>query len=154
MALVGLWHLPGVAFKTDMDKLTPEQRHKNMVAVKGKGTKIEVLFGKALWHAGLRFRKNNKTIFGHPDFSHKGKKIAIFCDGEMWHGKDWKKQKEEFKSNREFWIPKIERNIQRDNEVNKYLQEHEWKVLRFWETDILKHTDQCVEQVKEIYAGI
>ena len=87
MALVGLWHLPGVAFKktrviTSMDKLTPEQRHKNMVAVKGKGTKIEVLFGRALWHAGLRFRKNNKTIFGHPDFSHKGKKIAIFCDGE------------------------------------------------------------------------
>ena len=104
-----------------MDKLTPEQRHKNMVAVKGKGTKIEVLFGKALWHAGLRFRKNNKTIFGHPDFSHKGKKLAIFCDGEMWHGKDWEKQKEEFKSNREFWIPKIERNIQRDNEVNQYL---------------------------------
>ena len=125
-----------------------------MVAVKGKGTKIEVLFGKALWQAGLRFRKNNKSIFGHPDFSHKGKKIAIFCDGEMWHGKDWDKQKEEFKSNREFWIPKIERNIQRDNEVNKYLQEHGWKVLRFGETDILKHTNQCVEQVEKAYANI
>ena len=70
---------------------------------------------------------------------------------KMWHGKDWEKQKDEFKSNREFWIPKIEKNIQRDNEVNEYLKSHDWKVLRFWETDILKHTNQCVEQVKEIY---
>ena len=134
-----------------MDKLTPEQRHKNMVSVKASGTKIEVLLGKALWRAGLHFRKNTKTIFGHPDFSHKGKKIVIFCDGEMWHGKDWDKQKTEFKSNQEFWIPKIERNIQRDQEVNEYLTTHGWTVLRFWETDIQKHIERCVAQVKEIY---
>ena len=60
-----------------------------MVAVKSKKTKIENLFAKALWSAGVRYRRNDKTIFGHPDFSHKGKKIAIFCDGEMWHGRDW-----------------------------------------------------------------
>lgn len=137
-----------------MDKLTPEQRHKNMVAVKAKGTKIEVLFAKALWAAGIRYRKNDKTVFGHPDFSHKGKKIAIFCDGEMWHGKDWERQQAEFKSHREFWIPKIERNIKRDNEVNEYLKAHGWRVLRFWETDIKKHTAECVEQVKKIYADI
>lgn len=71
-----------------MDRLTPEQRHKNMVAVKAKGTKPELLLAKAMWNAGLRYRKNDKTVYGHPDFVHKGKKIAISVDGEMWHGKD------------------------------------------------------------------
>lgn len=66
-----------------------------MVAVKGKGTQIESILGKLLWQAGVRYRKNSKSVFGHPNFSHKGKKIAIFCDGEMWHGKDWDKQQTE-----------------------------------------------------------
>ena len=78
-----------------MDKLTPEQRHRNMVAVKSKGTKIEDLLAKAMWQAGLRYRRNDKTVFGHPDFSHKGKKIAIFCDGEMWQGRNWEDQQKE-----------------------------------------------------------
>ena len=137
-----------------MDRLTPEQRHKNMVAVKAKGTKIENILGKLLWRAGLRFRKNNKTIFGHPDFSHKGKKIAVFCDGEMWHGKDWERQQAEFKSHRDFWIPKIERNMARDNEVNDRLRTEGWTVLRFWETDIKKNPSACVEKVKEVYESI
>lgn len=122
-----------------------------MVAVKSKKTKIENLFAKALWSAGVRYRRNDKTIFGHPDFSHKGKKIAIFCDGEMWHGRDWEKHKEDFKSNRDFWILKIERNIQRDNEVNEFLAAQGWIVLRFWESDIKKHLDECVAKVKEVY---
>ena len=134
-----------------MDKLTTEQRHKNMVAVRSKGTKIEVMFGKALWSAGVRYRKNDKSIYGHPDFSLKGKKIAIFCDGDMWHGKDWENQQAEFKSNRDFWIPKIERNIRRDKEVNEYLRLHGWKVLRFWETEIKKDIESCVSKVKEVY---
>ena len=99
-----------------MDRLTKEQRHKNMVAVKAKGTKPELLLAKAMWSAGLHYRKNDKTVFGCPDFVLKGKKIAIFVDGEMWHGKDWEHQKDTFKSNRNFWIPKIERNIERDKE--------------------------------------
>ena len=78
-----------------MDKLTPEQRHRNMVAVKSKGTQIEDLLAKAMWQAGLRYRRNDKTVFGHPDFSHKGKKIAIFSDGEMWHGRNWEEQQKE-----------------------------------------------------------
>lgn len=134
-----------------MDKLTPEQRHRNMVAVKSKCTKIEDLLGKAMWKAGIRYRKNDKTIFGHPDFSHKGKKIAIFCDGEMWHGRNWEEQQKEFKSNRDFWIPKIERNIERDREVNQFLTEHGWTVLRFWETEIRKNLQDCIAQVKEVY---
>ena len=71
-----------------MDKLTPEQRHRNMQAVKSKGSKIELILGKALWRLNYRYRKNDKTVFGKPDFSFKMKKIAIFCDGEFWHGKD------------------------------------------------------------------
>ena len=134
-----------------MDKLTPEQRHRNMTAVKSKGTKPEKLLAKSLWAAGLRYRKNDKTVFGHPDFVHKGKKIAIFCDGEMWHGKDWEHRRQDFKSHRDFWIPKIERNIQRDKEVNDYLVLNGWTVLRFWETDIIKNTNDCIEVIKEAY---
>lgn len=127
-----------------MDKLTPEQRHKNMVAVKAKGTKPELLLAQTMWNAGLRYRKNDKTVFGHPDFVHKGKKIAIFVDGEMWHGKEWEKQKDTFKSNRNFWIPKIERNIERDKEVNAYLTAKGWTVLRFLGKDIKKNPQKCL----------
>lgn len=134
-----------------MDRLTSEQRHKNMIAVKSKGTKPEILLAKCMWSEGLRYRKNDKTVFGCPDFVHKGKKIAIFCDGEMWHGKDWEQQKKEFKSHRDFWIPKIEKNIQRDRQVNQQLLSDGWTVLRFWETDIIKHMVVCVEQIKRAY---
>ena len=72
-----------------MDHLTKEQRHKNMAANKSKGTKIEVLLGKLLWNAGIRYHKNDKSIIGKPDFVIRGAKIAIFCDGEFWHGRNW-----------------------------------------------------------------
>lgn len=134
-----------------MDRLTPEQRHKNMAAIKGKGTKPELLLAKAMWNAGLRYRKNDKTIYGHPDFVHKGKKLAIFCDGEMWHGKNWETRKDDFKSNQEFWIPKIERNMERDRVVNERLRADGWTVLRFWETDIRKHMEDCLEQIITAY---
>ena len=134
-----------------MDKLTPEQRHKNMVAVRSKGTKPELLLAKAMWSIGLRYRKNDKTVFGHPDFVHKGKKIAIFEDGEMWHGKDWEIQKNEFKSHQDFWIPKIERNIERDKEVNEKLKQDGWRVLRFWETEVKKELEGCIKQIKALY---
>lgn len=130
-----------------MDKLTREQRRKNMQAVKSKGTKIEIIFGKLLWNAGVRYRKNNKKVFGKPDFTIKSSKIAIFCDGEFWHGKDWNIHKEDHKSNQEFWIHKIERNIQRDNEVNEHLLKDGWIVLRFWETDIKNHPEKCINEV-------
>lgn len=122
-----------------------------MVAIKAKGTKPELIFAKAMWSAGIRYRKNDKTVFGHPDFVHKGKKIAIFVDGEMWHGKDWEIQKQNFKSRQDFWIPKIERNMERDREVNEELLSQGWTVLRFWESDIRKNIDDCINKVKEIY---
>jgi len=135
-----------------MDKLTPEQRHRNMQAVKSKGSKIELILGKALWRLNYRYRKNDKTVFGKPDFSFKMKKIAIFCDGEFWHGKDWKKQKKDIKSNRQFWYNKIEHNINRDKEVNATLRRQGWVVLRFWETDIEKNINYCIDQIQSTMA--
>lgn len=122
-----------------------------MVAVKAKGTKPELLLAKAMWSTGLHYRKNDKTVFGCPDFVHKGKKIAIFVDGEMWHGKDWEHQKDTFKSNRDFWIPKIERNIERDKEVNAHLTAKGWTVLRFWEKDIKKNPQECLSKIKKTF---
>ena len=115
-----------------------------MQAIRGKNTKIEIVLGKALWKKGYRYRKNNKTVYGKPDFTFKKLKIAIFCDSDFWHGKDWDILKLRLNTNREFWIKKIEQNIKRDIEVNQYLELSGWTVLRFWERDINKHLDYCL----------
>ena len=130
-----------------MDRLTREQRYKNMSANKGRGTKLELLFGKLLWNAGVRYRKNDKTVFGKPDFVIHKMKIAIFCDGEFWHGRNWEERKKDHKSNCEFWHSKIERNIERDKEVNERLQSDGWKVFRFWETEINEESDECLNRI-------
>ena len=127
-----------------MDKLTKEQRHKNMVAVKSKNSLIEITLGKAMWAKGLRYRKNDKSVFGKPDFTFKGKKVAVFCDSEFWHGKNWEIHKHDHKSNQDFWLQKIERNIQRDLEVNQELEKQGWTVLRFWGKDIQQSIENCV----------
>lgn len=131
-----------------MDKLTPEQRHKNMVAVKSSGSKIEVMLMKELWSRGLRYRKNVKSVIGKPDIAFIGRKVVVFCDSEFWHGYNWKERKSDFKSNQEFWIPKIERNIQRDIEVTKKLEADGWTVLRFWGNDIKKNLQQCADIIE------
>ena len=133
-----------------MDKLTPEQRKKCMRANKSTGTKPELVLAKAMWALGLRYRKNCGSIFGKPDFSFKKYKVAVFVDGEFWHGKDWEQKKAEIKGNREFWIAKIERNIKRDIEVTGRLKAEGWMVLRFWSNDVVKDTTSCAEKVKEI----
>ena len=132
-----------------MDKLTPEQRHKNMQAVKSKDSKIECLLRQELWKRGLRYRKNVNSVFGHPDIAFIGKKIAVFCDSEFWHGYDWEKRKNDIKSNKEFWISKIERNMARDEEVNDYLTSHGWTVLRFWGKQIQKDAAGCADLIEE-----
>lgn len=124
-----------------------------MSANKGKGTKLEVLFGRFLWNAGIRYRKNDKSVFGKPDFVIKKMKIAIFCDGEFWHGRNWEKRKSDHKSNCEFWYSKIERNMERDLEVNSTLEATGWKVFRFWETEIVKEPDKCLNQILN-YMGL
>ena len=130
-----------------MDRLTKEQRYRNMLANKGKGTKLELLFGKLLWNAGVRYRKNDKTVFGKPDFVIRKMKIAIFCDGEFWHGRNWEERKNDHKSNCDFWHSKIERNIRRDKEVNEQLKAQGWTVFRFWETEITKDPDKCLNRI-------
>ena len=132
-----------------MDKHTPEQRRKNMQAIKSKDSSIELMLRKELWSRGLHYRKNDKTVFGHPDLTFKGKKIAVFVDSEFWHGYDWDNRKSDFKSHQEFWIPKIERNMQRDIEVNEKLKSDGWKVIRFWGNDIKKNVMACADIVEK-----
>ncbi|AOC95020.1 Very short patch repair protein [Flavobacterium anhuiense] len=131
-----------------MDRLTPEQRRKTMQAIKSTATKSEVRLAKALWKLGYRYRKNNKKIFGRPDLTFAKYKIAIFVDSEFFHGKDWKTEQLRIKTNREYWIPKIERNIQRDEEVNSFLIDKNWTVLRFWSKDIEKNLEVCVAKIE------
>jgi DNA mismatch endonuclease Vsr len=132
-----------------MDKRTPEQRRKNMQAVKNKDSKIEVLLRKELWSRGLRYRKNVNRIYGKPDIVFIGKKIAVFCDSEFWHGYNWEERKKDFKSHQEFWIPKIERNMERDAEVTAKLESEGWMVLRFWGNEIKKNTAQCADIIEK-----
>lgn len=131
-----------------MDRLTPEQRRKTMQAIKSTATKSEVRLAKALWKLGYRYRKNNKKIFGRPDLTFAKYKIAIFVDSEFFHGKDWETEQLRIKTNREYWIPKIERNIQRDEEVNSFLIDKNWIVLRFWSKDIEKNLEVCVAKIE------
>jgi DNA mismatch endonuclease (patch repair protein) len=132
-----------------MDNLTPEQRRKNMQAIKSTGTKEEILLAKALWNMGYRYRKNNKKVFGKPDISFTKYKIAIFVDGEFFHGKDWENQKHRIKTNRDYWIPKIERNIQRDKDVTEYLLSNNWRVIRFWSKEVKKNLLSCLEIIHQ-----
>ena len=134
-----------------MDKLSPEQRRKNMQAIKSKDTTIELTLRKELWKRGLHYRKNVKTIYGHPDIAFKGKKIAVFCDSEFWHGYDWENRSKDIKTRREFWIPKIERNIQRDIEVTEKLNADGWIVLRFWGKDIRTNLQSCADQIQKAF---
>lgn len=128
-------------------KKTPEQIHYNMQRVKCKNTGIEILLRKELWSRGIRYRKNVSKVIGKPDIAFLGKKVAVFCDSEFWHGYDWEHQKTEFKSNQSFWIPKIERNIERDKEVNEALEAEGWVVLRFWGKEIKKDAGRCADLI-------
>jgi len=132
-----------------MDKHTPEQRRRNMQAVKSKGSQIETVLRKALFHRGYRYRKNYKKVFGKPDIVFTKEKIAIFCDSEFWHGYDWDNRKNDFKSKQEFWIPKIERNIERDKEVTACLESEGYVVLRYWGKKIMSNIDEIVDEIVE-----
>lgn len=134
-----------------MDVLTKEQRRKNMQRIKSKDTSIECMLRKALWKKGYRYRKNCKSIPGTPDIALTKYKIAIFCDGEFFHGKDWDvlKLRLEKGNNSEYWLRKISRNRERDDEVNKRLLFEGWTVIRFWGKDITKHTEECVKVIEE-----
>jgi DNA mismatch endonuclease (patch repair protein) len=134
------------------DRLTKEQRHKCMHNIKSKDSKIEVSLRKALWAKGYRYRKNYVALPGKPDIALTKYKIAVFCDSEFFHGKDWDESllpQIQRGSNSEFWIKKISRNMQRDREVNAKLEEQGWIVLRFWGKDISKDVTKCVETIEQ-----
>ena len=135
-----------------MDNLTKDQRRKNMQHIKSKDTKIEVMLRKALWNKGYRYRKNYKKLPGDPDIVLTKYKIAIFCDGEFFHGKDWDilKPKLENSNNSDYWIKKISNKQKHDNEIDKRLLYEGWTVIRFWGNYIKNNTDECVKVVEEV----
>jgi DNA mismatch endonuclease (patch repair protein) len=120
-----------------------------MQNIKSKDTSIELILRKELWNRGIRYRKNFKELIGKPDIVLTKYKVVIFCDSEFWHGYDWENRKNDFKSNQTFWIPKIERNMERDKKVTSSLEEQGWTVIRFWGKEIKKNTDGCVDKILE-----
>ena len=124
-----------------------------MQHVKNKDSQIELKLRRALWHAGFRYRKNYRAVFGCPDIVFLRLKIAVFCDSEFWHGYDWENRKHDFKTHQEFWIPKIERNMARDREVNERLQAEGWTVLRFFGREIKNNVDECVKIIAATIAA-
>lgn len=134
-------------FSEEQGFYTTKERSRLMSKIKGKNTKPEIAFRKVLWAAGVRYRTDVKTLPGKPDIANKSKKLAIFIDGEFWHGYNWGEKKEKIKSNRGFWIPKIERNMQRDQEINQTLKKMGFQVFRFWEHELKKDLVRCVTDV-------
>ena len=134
-------------FNEESGFYTTPKRSKIMSKIRGKNTKPELAFRKALYAAGYRYRIDYKKLIGKPDILLKKYKTAVFIDGEYWHGHNWEERKPKVKTNREFWIAKIERNMQRDREVNTELQRLGFTVIRFWETEINKELSDCLQKV-------
>ena len=128
-----------------MPYLTPDQKRKAMQANRASNTSIEIILRKALWKQGIRYRKNVRDVLGKPDICIKKYKLAVFCDGDFWHGRKF--QRIEFKSNKKYWETKILRNIERDLQITIQLRDQGWTVLRFWESDIRNNLDECVSVI-------
>ena len=134
-------------FKEVNGFVTTSDRSVLMSKIKGKDTKSEKALRKVLWGLGIRYRKNDRKLPGKPDIVIPRARLAIFIDGEFWHGYNWKEKREKIKSNRDFWIPKIERNMQRDHSNNKLLSDNGWTVLRFWDQELKKEFGICLKKV-------
>ena len=141
-----------------MDKREPRftgkastKSHKIMSHIKGKDTSIELALRKLLWAKGYRYRKNYKGLPGRPDIALTKYKIAIFCDSEFFHGKDWDvlRPRLERGKNSDYWIRKIERNMERDREKDQTLLSKGWTVIHFWGKDILKKPEECLQVIEE-----
>ena len=128
---------------------TPEIR-KRMSKVRLKNGKAETILAKRLWHEGYRYRRNYKKLPGSPDIALTTYRVAVFVDGEFWHGENWEERKAKLKHNRDYWIEKIEENMARDKRVDDQLQEKGWTTVHFWEKQVLKRTDECLQAVLEL----
>lgn len=131
--------------------MVSEARHYNMSRISAKDTSIEVLLRHALWARGIRYRKNKKDLPGKPDITLTKYRIAVFCDGEFFHGKDWDTLKETLAkgNNPDFWIAKIARNMERDRKNDTDLAALGWTVIRFWGKSIKKDTEECIARIEE-----
>ena len=138
---------PAVRFDTYKSSSIRASRILSTVA--RKNTKCESLLRSALWKKGYRFRKNVDSLPGKPDVVFPKEKVVVFCDGDFWHGWNWQERKAKLQAgaNPSYWIAKIERNMQRDKRVNLDLAARGFKVLRFWEREILSEMEKCVEKV-------
>ena len=132
------------------DIMTIEQRSRIMKHIKGQDTSIEIILRKALWHKGYRYRKNYKKLPGTPDIAITKYRIAIFCDSEFFHGYNWGVKKQKLGNNRDYWIKKIERNMDRDRENDFKLIAMDWIPMHFWGQEILKNTANCVNAIEEL----
>lgn len=131
-----------------MDDMSAEARHKNMQHIKSVDSKAEIKLRLALWHKGIRYRKNWKKLPGKPDIVLTKYKIAIFVDGDFWHAKGHLENPgEQVSTRREYWIPKLKNNVARDKEINNELSEMGWLVLRFWESDVKNRLAWCVDKI-------
>lgn len=119
-----------------------------MSRIRSKDTKIEIALRAALTKKGHRYRKHYKKVPGCPDIAFVGRKVAVFCDSSFWHGRDIKKLKKRLKSNRQFWVNKIEGNVSRDRRIDRELRNLGWTVLRFWEEDIGERIDWCINKIE------
>ena len=134
--------------------ITTKKRSNIMKKIKGRDTTPELIFRKALWGKGYRYRKNVSNLPGKPDIVFTKKKVAIFIDGEFWHGYNWEDKKKKISNNKEYWIKKIEKNIERDKKNVEKLQRMGFYVLRFWEHEVKKDLDGCLKKTCELLEKI
>lgn len=120
---------------------------KNMSKIRSSDTEIERMVRSSLWKLGYRYRKNYSKLPGKPDIVFVRERVAVFCDSDFWHGRDWSTLKKRLRTNPEYWIPKIERNRNRDKKVSQELALMDWTVIRLWESDIKKDLDSCVQRI-------
>jgi len=129
---------------------TSKKRSRTMSHIRSRNSKPEMILRRALWAKNIRYRLHDKSLPGKPDIAIKKYKLTIFVDGEFWHGFDWENRRERIKSNRRFWIPKIERNMQKDERTNRVLRSMGYTVFRFWAQDVLKNLPAVLNQI-ELY---
>jgi DNA mismatch endonuclease (patch repair protein) len=132
---------------------TPEIR-KRMSKVRLKNGRAETILAKRLWHEGFRYRRNYKALPGSPDIALTKYHIAVFVDGEFWHGENWEERKKKLKNNRAYWIEKIEENMARDKRVDAQLREMGWIAIHFWEKQVLKQTEECTKEIVKLISDL